>query len=147
MWTGLICWEQGPMAGCLERGNELKVDHMTSAPWSYLVSLSLLVHYLWSVMLWNILLLCWGTPTHYLNRQRRRKENIVQLLLNPTLDEFFVFMKPTVLLQESSAPVNPTLCHSNPVHAFRTRCYEENIFMVSSHLLLCLASMFYLILQ
>jgi hypothetical protein len=147
MWTGLICWEQGPVAGCLERGNELTFDQVTSALWSSLISLSLLVHYLWPVMFWNILLVCWGTPTHYLNRQHRRKENVVQLLLIPTLDEFLMFMKPAVLLQESSAPVNPALCHSNPVHTFITCCYEENIFMASSHLLLCLASIFYLILQ
>ena len=79
-----------------------------------LASTSLLVPYFWPVMFWNILLLCWGTPTHYLNRQCRRKENVVQLLLNPTLDEFFMFMKPDVLLQESSAPVNSALYHSNP---------------------------------
>jgi len=34
MWTGLICSEQGPVAGCLERGNELTFDQVTSAPWS-----------------------------------------------------------------------------------------------------------------
>jgi hypothetical protein len=38
------------VAGCLERGNELTFDQMTSAPWSYIVSLSLLVHYFWPVV-------------------------------------------------------------------------------------------------